>query len=104
MPALVALPQRIECRLRHRRGEILRRDSVAASDNLWHRRAVSSPKCLGERRDHIQVQGLAWRPHFFGLLEDGNALDRQRQRREKMGGRERPIKADLQDTELLALA
>ena len=67
------LPELVEDRLDHARGELLAGKTVAASDDL------ARAPCLGQGVHHVQVQRLAGRARLLGAVEYGDGLDGGRQ-------------------------
>jgi hypothetical protein len=88
----------------HARGELLRRQAVAAARHQRQHRALTAGVRLSQRGDHIQEQRLAVRTWFFGPVEDGDPADARGQRVEQGPGRERPVQPDLQHAHPLAQA
>ncbi len=99
------LGQLVQHRLGHGRRELLGGQAVAAADHARHRghRQGALPRRVGQRREHVQEQGLAERARLLGPVEDRDRLGRGRQGGQEMGGGKRPVQADHDDADPLAL-
>jgi len=83
-------------RIDHRRGEFLAGETVTAADD--------GDAAAFEGGLDIEVERLAEAARLLAAGEDGDLLDRLRQRLDQRFGRERTVEADLDQAELLALA
>ena len=88
----------------HRRGEVLRRQPVAAADDPRHRCALAAGHGRGERRHHVEIERLARGAGLLGLLEHRDRANGLRQRGEEGLGGERAVQPHLQHADLLARA
>ena len=88
----------------HARGELLRRQAVAAAGHQRQHRALTAGVRLGQRGDHVEEQRLAVRTGLLGPVEHGDPSGARGQRIEQGPGRERPVQPDLQHAHPLALA
>ena len=75
----------VEDALRHRGGELLRRQSVATAHDARHRALR-----LGEGRHHVLVERLAERARLLGAIEHRDRARARRDRSEQRRGGERP--------------
>ena len=89
----------------HRRREFLRRQPIAAADDLGERshRGLAGGEAFGQGGDDVLIQRLADAARFLGAVQHGNALHRRRQRLQEVLDGERPHQAHLQHANLAAL-
>ncbi len=87
--------------LDHRRREFLRRQAIAATDNL---RGLERQLAgiFGQNRDHVLVQRLTGRTRLLATIENGNRLDRLRQSLQEGRAVERTEQANLDHANLFA--
>ncbi len=86
----------------HRRGEFLRRQAVAAAGDGGRSEFGPVGPMLGERGDHVLVEGFAGGARFLGPVEHGDARHRGGQRRHEPGGVEGSVEADVDQADPLA--
>ena len=99
------LRELVEHRLHHARRELLRGEPVASAENerlLGERQRAFAPR-LHERGHDVEIKRIADRAGLFRPVEDGERFHGLRERREERRNVERPVEADLQDTDFLAL-
>ncbi len=92
----VGVFERVEHRLHLGRAEVLGAEPVTPADHPGHRVALAAGEGLGQRRRHVEVERLARRARFLGLLEHRERPARLRQRGQERLGRERAVEAHLQ--------
>ena len=101
-------PQVIKHRLHHRRGELLRRQPIAAAQHGRERRRpvcgqpMHSCPLLRQGRHHIEVEGFAGGTGLLAAIEHGNGPGAGWQGLHQQAGRKRPKQAHLQHPHPLA--
>jgi hypothetical protein len=79
------------------RGEVFRRQAVAAADDARHGAAA-----LRERRDHVLVERLTGRAGLLGLLQDRDRADGLWEGGDEGGGVEGAIETDRENADFFA--
>ena len=91
-------------RLDHRRGELLRRQTVASRDHprrLDERRLAGVGR-LAQRGDDVEVERVADRARLLAAVEHRDRPHGLRQGGDELGDRERPVQPHAQHADLLA--
>ena len=102
----VGFLQLVEDASHHRRREFLRRQPVAAADDLGERchRGLAGGEALGQRGDDVLIQRLADAAGLLGAIQHGDALHRRGQRLQEVLDGERPHQAHFQHADFLPCA
>ncbi len=98
------LAELVQHRLDHGGRELLGREPVTAADRP-RRGPILEPAlglCLGNRRDHVEVERLAHGARLLGPVEHRDRSGARRQGGEEVQRRERPVEVDLNRTHPLA--
>ncbi len=98
------LVELVEDCLHHRRSKLLRREAIAAGDDS--RFSCQGGNAFGprlaERSHDVEIEWISRSPRLLGSIQHGETASAPRQCCQERGGRERTIKAYLEDTHSLA--
>ena len=90
------LPELVEDRADHARGQLLGGQPVAAADDLRHRLDLSALVGLRERGEDVEEERLAVGAGLLGPVEHGDPPHAGGERGDELGSRERPVEAHLE--------
>src|SRR6185437_12669468 len=95
--------QLLEDAVHHCRREFLRRQTVAAADDLWkiRHRSLTCGEAFDQRCDDVLIERLADRARLFGAVENGDTFYRRWKRLQEILEREGPHQPNLQHADFL---
>ena len=88
----------------HARGELLRRDAIAATTDQRHRGAIAPTDAFGEGGDDVEEERLTIGSGLLRAVQHGDGAGGRRDGLDDLGGRERAEQVYLDQTDLVAAA